>query len=77
MTYSAKEQEMFKALDMEYLNLIEHDLQPPVFYRILIEHVFINEITGAAVDSLRRCAKAIINGNPYRMTTEFDEMIRI
>ena len=74
MTYSDAERKMFKALDLEYL--LEH-LEPPALYRAAIEQVFLNETTGAAVDSLRRCAKALTVSKPYRMTPEFDLLINL
>jgi hypothetical protein len=73
--YSDKEQEMFKRFELGYL--LEH-LEPPALYRTAVEHVFVNEMTGVVVDSLRRCFKALCYGGyPYRMTPEFDALITL
>lgn len=74
MTYSDKEREMFKRFELGYL--LDH-LEPPALYRAAIEHAFLNEMTGAPVDSLRRCARALFNSSPYRMTPEFDSLITL
>jgi hypothetical protein len=51
-------------------------LEPAVLYRITLEHVFIGDKRGSAVESLRKGARALLfNGRPFRMTPEFDELV--
>lgn len=71
--YSDKELELFKVFKFDYLT--KHDIAAPAIYRILVEHCFINNLSGPAVESVRRTAKALSNMSPYRMTKEFDDLI--
>jgi hypothetical protein len=70
--YSDKEKKMFELLGVK--EMMNH-LEPTSLYRVAIEEAFLENKTGPAVDSLRRCAKAFSNHKPFRMTEEFDALI--
>ena len=73
--YSTKELQMFVSLGYE--DIIVTTLPPPNLYRIAAEEAFINDSRGSAVESLRKCCKALRNCKVYRMTPEWDEMITV
>jgi len=73
--YSEAESKIFKALDLDWWNTVENSwIQEPVAYRILVEKVFCQNLTGPAVEALRRAYNAITSSKPYRMTEEFDNL---
>jgi hypothetical protein len=73
---SAKERKLFIALGLE--DLVDHlQSNPTVLYRMAVEQAFCENLSGPAVDSLRRCYIALHNCNPYRGTPEWDAMIQL
>lgn len=50
-------------------------IEPIVLYRIMMEKAFIKNMSGTAVESLRRCMNAFTNNSPNRLTHEWDELI--
>jgi hypothetical protein len=73
---SDKEKEMFIALG--YADFIETaPLEPQDMYDIAIKDVFIKDMRGNAVESLRRAYTAFRNSTCYRHTPEWDEMIKL
>lgn len=79
--YSEKEFAMVKELSPYWAKLIEDDKTsfcvPPKVLEVIALECFINNTTGPAVESLRRCVKACKNCKPYRMTKEYDELIQL
>jgi hypothetical protein len=70
--YSNKEIELFNRLGCDWYSQAE----PPVVYSTLCINVFLENINDEAAESLRRCMKAMeIDGPPYRLTKEFDDLI--
>jgi hypothetical protein len=51
------------------------ELPPEKVYQAIVNECFINKYSGGEVISLRRVWMAILNGNPYRLTPEFDDLI--
>jgi|WetSurMetagenome_2_1015567.scaffolds.fasta_scaffold30780_4 hypothetical protein len=74
MIFSDKERAMFNALgfDNSYLDAVGMHA-----YWQAVGDCFGNASTGKAVDSLRRCYKAICDCNPYRQTPEFEALIQL
>jgi len=79
MEYSQKELEMIGQLADGWLQVVinKGTVEPLVVYRMLANDCFKMNKIGPAVDSLRRCCIAIDNAKPYRMTPEFDALIRL
>lgn len=79
--YSDKEFAMVLALSPHWASIIEKDrdssIMPPQVLEILARECFIDNTTGPAVESLRRCVKACMNCKPYRMTKEYDDLIQL
>lgn len=79
--YSEKELEMIKCLSPHWYRIIEDDVlidcTPVRLYEIIAIKCFLGSVESPAVESLRRCLEAINNCKPYRMTPEFDELIRL
>lgn len=82
--FSKKEKEMFEALGLG--DLVENYESPSsflsfdsvtIFYRIAVDKVFMENINGPAVESLRRCYVALKNQTIHRKTAEWDEMIQL
>lgn len=79
-SYSDKEFEMIKSISPHWAKLISEtkvDFCPPTVLDLVAREAFLENKTGPAVDSLRRCLKAFHAGKIYRMTTEFDELIQL
>ena len=73
--YSEAEQKLIGAISKHWLDVItKTEINPPTLYRCLAEEVFVEDRKGPEVEALRRCCKAIITCNPYRMTKEFDSL---
>jgi hypothetical protein len=53
------------------------NFSPPVVLDILAREAFIKNMKGPAVDSLRRCLKALDAGKIYRKTVEYDNLIEL
>lgn len=45
-------------------------------YRICVDTVFLHDIQGPHVEALRRAFKAFHECKPYRLTPEFEELIK-
>lgn len=79
--YSEKEFEMIKACSPHWASLIEKGVSitsvPPTVLECVVMEVFLENKTGPAVDSLRRCVNSIKNCSPYRMTPEYDALIQL
>jgi len=79
--YSEKELLLIKTLAPKWFIIIKDNkdllLFPPSVLKIIALDCFIENSTGKAVDSLRRCCLAIKNCDPYRMTTEYDNFIQL
>lgn len=73
MEYSKAEIRLITTLGCNYL--IKCNLMPPVLYRMLIEKAFLENLSGPAVEALRRGAKALFSCAPYRLTPEFDQLV--
>mgnify|MGYP001335375211 CR=1 FL=1 len=71
--YSEAEIRMFKALGFNYLLFCQY--APPLLYEIVMKCCFIANMEGDDVDALRRGCKALVDGNPYRLTKEFDSLL--
>ena len=50
---------------------------PIQLYEMMAKRVFIENLSGSEVESLRRCVKAIHYGTIYRHTQEWDELIKL
>lgn len=74
--WSETELEMIKGLDVGLDHLLFHDVPPPKVYSIFCEAVFIKNLTGDHVEWLRRGMKALHSGLLYRLTPEWDQMLK-
>lgn len=75
---SEKESEMFEQLGFkELIDLEVSDLHEMDIYRMAVYKVFIEDMKGPAVESLRRTFTAFSRMKPYRMTPEFDALIQL
>ena len=73
--YSEKEIQLITYFG--YQDLIMHkDLTAPTIYQMMINKAFMLNINDAAAESLRRCYTALTSGKIYRLTPQWDEMIR-
>jgi hypothetical protein len=79
--YSEKEFNMIKEISPKWAEIIEKDtnstIMPPEVLRILAEECFAFNKQGPAVESLRRCYKALHYGNIYRNTPEYEKLIQM
>jgi hypothetical protein len=79
--YSEKEFEMISQISPQWADMIEKDktsgTMPPSVLNILGMTCFIYEKTGPAIDSLRRCLKALRECTIYRKTKEYDDLIKL
>jgi hypothetical protein len=78
--YSEKEFAMIQICSPHWAKLISDervDFCPPTVLECVMKEVFIENKTGPAVESLRRCLKSFYNGKIYRMTPEYDALIQI
>lgn len=71
--YSDKETWMFNCLGVNQFTL--DNVNPVSLYKLVCEQAFIKNMQGPAAYSLRRTAKAMEAGKPYRLTPEFDALI--
>ncbi len=72
--YSEKEKWLIGQFGFE--NMMEH-VVPPKLYDMIVQKVFVENITGDHVESLRRCYGAFYRGEVYRGTKEWDNMIEV
>ena len=70
--YSAKEMEMIKWFGFE--KLVE-SLYPWSLYKMMVEKAFIDNDQSWWAHGLRRCIKALNQGNIYRSSKEWDDLI--
>lgn len=76
--YSEQEIALISALSSHWENVIKKAYIAPLpLYKILAVECFLANRQGPAVDALRRGLAALESCKIYRMTTEFDELIRI
>ena len=76
MKFSSKEKKMLKTLGVTDVVLQYCNSQN--CYEMASENVLVDELTGPAVDSLRRCMKAFRDDNtPFRGTPEFERLIQL
>ena len=77
--YSAKEYAMISELSPHLKSVIDKDvdnsIMPPQMLEMVAMHCFINNQTGPAADSLRRCIKALHTCSAYRQTPEYEKLI--
>ena len=50
-------------------------IMPDGVYKEMAMHAFVNNISGPAVDALRRVVVALRGSKIYRLTSEFDELV--
>jgi len=77
--YSIKEFNMIKECSPHWAMLIERGVSitsvpPDVLQQVAME-VFLNNKSGIAVDSLRKCLNAIHSSKVYRLTDEYESLI--
>lgn len=72
---SEKERAMFTALGLE--GQLWLPLPVSSFYEMAVRRVFLGNMQGPAVESLRRCVKALDTGKIYRGTFEWDSLIQL
>ena len=70
---------MIAELSSHWKSIIDRDMDGGIMAPRLLEMVamdcFVENKTGKAVDSLRRCIKAGRQCHPYRMTQEYNDLI--
>jgi hypothetical protein len=72
--FSEAEIKLFNRFGFGYL--LATTLQAVPIYRTILEHAFIENMTGPHVEVLRRGSRALLfTGRPFRMTPEFDELV--
>jgi hypothetical protein len=74
--FSSKEIEMFIALGMETELDFKVKIRPFQLYQFAVNKVFVENLAGEAVESLRRTFKALGEGIP-RFAEEFDNLIEL
>jgi len=71
---STQEQTIFTELGLEHL--MDTSLNVAGIYRAGVEHAFVNEMTGRAVEALRRAyMQVFFLGRIFRMDPEFERLI--
>jgi hypothetical protein len=76
MSYSQKEIALAKFFSYEDL-MYNDTITPSTLYAMMMKSAFLHNYKGEAVESLRRCIKAIDECNPYRETKEWDDLIEL
>lgn len=71
--YSNREIKMFTALGQ--YDLLLHNIVPTAVYKTAVDHAFVNDMKGPAVDALRRTYRALWDCSAYRMTAQWDDLI--
>lgn len=77
-TYSPSELEMIRRISTHWHKLITEDkvdIAPIRVFEILAKECFLQRLEGSAVDSLRRCLKALEQGIVYRNSPEWEALI--
>lgn len=76
--FSEKEVEMFIALGFgDKIKLFVGEDDHMIMYKLAVEKCFLENKSGVAVDSLRRCVIALKSGTVYRLTQEWDDLIEL
>jgi hypothetical protein len=76
--YSEQEFVLISALSPNWTNVIKETyISPLELYKILAIECFLSNRQGPEVDALRRGLAALQSCSIYRMTSEFDELVRI
>lgn len=76
--YSEAEKILIKGLSPHWANVIENQYIAPLnLYRILAQDCFLDNRNDKYADALRRGYKALLSSSVYRMTPEFDELIKV
>jgi hypothetical protein len=76
--YSEQELALISALSSHWANTVKKTyISPLELYEILAVECFLSNRQGPEVDALRRGLAALESCKIYRMTKEFDELIRI
>lgn len=72
---------MIQACSPHWASLIETEVSfasvPPKVLDCVVMEVFLKNKQGPAVESLRRCVNAIKHSKMYRMTPEYDALIKL
>jgi hypothetical protein len=77
LTEEMSQAEFAMFAELGFSHLFHTNIAIMAFYEIVVRDAFINNKTGPAVESLRRCAAAIEHCSPYRRTPEFDALIQL
>ena len=74
--YSEKEWELFRIFGVDQ---VAGECAAPQIYRMMVETYFIGdkEFPNDAVESLRRCFRALMKFDVYRLTPEWDDLIQL
>lgn len=75
--FSAKERNMFKALGFGDYMIDTHESDPMALYYLATHDAFVENKAGRAVDSLRRCARALDVYSALRFTPQFEALIDV
>lgn len=79
--YSKKELEMIRFISPFWADTIEKGMDSSIIAPTLFDTLgllcFVENKTGKAVDSLRRCIQALKKGTCLRLTKEFDALIEL
>lgn len=75
--YSANEVKMFTALGWaEYLEMSA--IMAPTLYQMAVHKAFVDNLPSSPeIEALRRGFKAIRNCTPFRMTEEFENLVKV
>jgi hypothetical protein len=73
--YSDAEKKMF--VELGYDKSLFDYIDPVGLYRMAVTKCFLNNLSGPAVEALRRGGNAVLEYRPrvYRMTAEFDKLV--
>lgn len=71
--YSENELKLFEKFGY---GQIAQNLTPHPLYRLCVEKAFIGNLTGSYVEALRRAYAALESCKIYRMTSQFEELLR-
>jgi hypothetical protein len=79
--FSKKELDMIEILSPNWYDLIKNKrieiTSEPSILEIIGMDCFLENKSGPAVDSIRRCLIALKKSNPYRLTEEYENLITI
>ena len=72
--YSDQEKKLFEALGLIW-SIDQLGYSPPMAYENAALRAFVHNMTGPAVEALRRGYIAFTEGTAFRLTPEFDKLI--